>query len=394
MTTASPEVWARMPGQLAAVAGQQVVGPFEPERQPGARADGFVQRHAGRAAEASPSAAMGTAGRTSTEKVSPSPGGDVQTRSKRPRPDCWCSAASTLRSGAPVSASRSALVEAVSATTSIRGHRAPSSARSRSASSGGCIPATVRGVAPLRRQTPRVAPHRAQDRARRASALRLGSGTMAADPSGPDLDPHTTAGKLADLERRYEEAVHAGSERGGREAARQGQDDRPRADPRPARRGLVRRVRRVRPAPLDGVRHGQEPPVRRRRRHRCRHGRRPARMRLQSGRHRLRRRPRPGVRREDRQGARLRDEDRLPRRGHQRGRRRADPGRRGLARSVRRDLPPHGARVRRHPADLADHGRGGGRARLLPRAHRLHRHGRQDLADVHHRPGRGQDGHR
>jgi propionyl-CoA carboxylase beta chain len=36
---------------------------------------------------------------------------------------------------------------------------------------------------------------------------------MAADPSGPELDPHTTAGKLADLERRYDEAVHAGSAR-------------------------------------------------------------------------------------------------------------------------------------------------------------------------------------
>jgi propionyl-CoA carboxylase beta chain len=36
---------------------------------------------------------------------------------------------------------------------------------------------------------------------------------MAVDPVGPDLDPHTTAGKLAELERRYEEAVHAGSAR-------------------------------------------------------------------------------------------------------------------------------------------------------------------------------------
>jgi propionyl-CoA carboxylase beta chain len=36
---------------------------------------------------------------------------------------------------------------------------------------------------------------------------------MVADPSGPELDPHTTAGKLADLHRRYDEAVHAGSQR-------------------------------------------------------------------------------------------------------------------------------------------------------------------------------------
>jgi propionyl-CoA carboxylase beta chain len=38
---------------------------------------------------------------------------------------------------------------------------------------------------------------------------------MAAQPDSPsaDLDPHSTAGKLAELERRYDEAVHAGSAR-------------------------------------------------------------------------------------------------------------------------------------------------------------------------------------
>src|SRR6478752_5191921 len=36
---------------------------------------------------------------------------------------------------------------------------------------------------------------------------------MAIQPDHPGLDPHTTAGKLADLERRYDEAVHAGSAR-------------------------------------------------------------------------------------------------------------------------------------------------------------------------------------
>src|SRR6266487_4047571 len=37
---------------------------------------------------------------------------------------------------------------------------------------------------------------------------------MAVEPLDPnDLDPHSTAGKLADLERRYDEAVHAGSAR-------------------------------------------------------------------------------------------------------------------------------------------------------------------------------------
>ncbi|MCU1656834.1 MAG: methylmalonyl-CoA carboxyltransferase, partial [Pseudonocardiales bacterium] len=36
---------------------------------------------------------------------------------------------------------------------------------------------------------------------------------MAAEPAGEHVDPHSTAGKLADLERRYDEAVHAGSAR-------------------------------------------------------------------------------------------------------------------------------------------------------------------------------------
>ena len=42
---------------------------------------------------------------------------------------------------------------------------------------------------------------------------------------------------------------------------------------------------------------------------------------------------------------------------HQRGRRRADPGGRGLPRPLRRDLPAQRARLRGHPADLAGHGR-------------------------------------
>ena len=48
----------------------------------------------------------------------------------------------------------------------------------------------------------------------------------------------------------------------------------------------------------------------------------------------------------------------------------------------------------RDPADLADHGPVRGRRGLLPGAHRLHRDGRPDLAHVHHRAGRDQDGHR
>src|SRR5690242_21477191 len=36
---------------------------------------------------------------------------------------------------------------------------------------------------------------------------------MAVEPLDPSLDPHTTAGKLAELHRRNDEAVHAGSAR-------------------------------------------------------------------------------------------------------------------------------------------------------------------------------------
>ena len=50
-------------------------------------------------------------------------------------------------------------------------------------------------------------------------------------------------------------------------------------------------------------------------------------------------------------------EERLPGHRHQRGRRRAHPGGRGLPRPLRRDLPAQRARLRRHPADLAGHGR-------------------------------------
>ena len=87
-------------------------------------------------------------------------------------------------------------------------------------------------------------------------------------------------------------------------------------------------------------------------------------------------------------------EGRLPGRRAQRLGRGAHPGGCRLARPVRRDLPPQRPRVGRHPADLARHGPVRRRRRLLPRGHRLHRHGRPDLAHVHHRARRHQDRHR
>ena len=181
---------------------------------------------------------------------------------------------------------------------------------------------------------------------------------------------------------------------GDREAAREGPQDRPRADRDALRRGLVRRARRAGPAPLGRVRPGEEAPVRRRRGHRLRHRRRPPGLRVLPGLHRLRRLARRGLRREDHQGDGPRDQDRLPDHRHQRGRRRPHPGGRRLPRPVRRDLPPQRARLRRHPADQPDHGQLRRRPRLLPRGHRLHDHGRPDLRDVHHRPRRDQDRHR
>ena len=217
---------------------------------------------------------------------------------------------------------------------------------------------------------------------------------MATERQNEDVDIHTTAGKIADLERRLDEAVHAGSARAGGEAARQGQDDRPGAD----RRCFSTRARSSSSTSWPGtgprVRHGEQPPVRRRRRDRLRHGGRPAVAVFEPGLHRLRRLPRRGLRREDRQGHGLRAEDRLPDGRDQRLRRCADPGGRGLARAVRRDLQAERARFGCDPADLADHRPVRGRRGLLPRDHRLRGDGRPDLAHVHHRPGRDQDGDR
>ena len=212
---------------------------------------------------------------------------------------------------------------------------------------------------------------------------------MAAEPLAPDPDPHTTAGKLAELRAplRRGGARRLGARR--REAARQGQEDRPRADRRAARRGLVRRVRRVRPAPLD--------------QRSAWTSNRPFGDGVVTGYGTVDGRPVcvfsqdvtvfGGALGEVYGEKIVKVLDFAMRTGcpvdrHQRGRRRADPGGRRLARPVRRDLLPQRAGLRRHPADLADHGRGRRRARLLPRADRLHRDGRQDLADVHHRPGR------
>ena len=80
-------------------------------------------------------------GRSSTLTVSPDPGGETQLRASRPRPASWCSATSTVRSGAPAAAaaSRSAFVEPVRSTKSTRAQRPTSAARTASWSSGRAI---------------------------------------------------------------------------------------------------------------------------------------------------------------------------------------------------------------------------------------------------------------
>ena len=246
--------------------------------------------------------------------------------------------------------------------------------------------------------------------ARRSRALHCPTDPSQATPTGKSQSRERTARRRDRRPRGHRHPHHGrqagrprpaprrGSARGlgegGREAARQGPTDRPRADRAALRRGVVRRARRAGPAPLHGVRPGEEPALRRRRDHRLRHHRRPPGVRLQPGLHRFRWLARRGLRREDHQGDGPRHQDRLPDHRHQRGRRRADPGGRRLAGPVRRDLPPQRARLRRHPADLDDHGQLRRRPRLLPRGHRLHDHGRPDLGDVHHRTRRDQDRHR
>ena len=73
--------------------------------------------------------------------------------------------------------------------------------------------------------------------------------------------------------------------------------------------------------------------------------------------------------------------------------RRAHPGRRGVARRLRRHLPAQHARLGRRAADLRDPGAVRGRRGVLAGDHRLHLHGRGHELHVHHRPRRDRDGH-
>ena len=74
-------------------------------------------------------------------------------------------------------------------------------------------------------------------------------------PDPPDI--HTTAGKIADLERRLDEAVHAGSAAAVEKQHAKGKMTARERVLAAARRGLVRGVRRVRQAPVHELRAGE-----------------------------------------------------------------------------------------------------------------------------------------
>jgi len=70
----------------------------------------------------------------------------------------------------------------------------------------------------------------------------MSSASVPGDESAPEPDVHTTAGKLADLYRRNDEAVHAGSARAVERQHARGKKTAPRADRHAARPGSFRRL--------------------------------------------------------------------------------------------------------------------------------------------------------
>ncbi len=208
---------------------------------------------------------------------------------------------------------------------------------------------------------------------------------MAAEPAAPEPDIHTAAGKLADLQRRNDEAVHAGSAR---------------AVERQHAKGKMTARERIELLLDEGSFIELDELARHRSTNFGLDAERPYGDGVVTGYGTVDGRPvcvfsqdftvfggslgevfgEKIVKVMD-----LAHEDRLPGDRHQRLRRRPDPGGRGRARPVRRDLLPQRHGLRRGPADQPGHGPVRGRRGLLPGDHRLHRDGRPDLAHVHHR---------
>ena len=179
--------------------------------------------------------------------------------------------------------------------------------------------------------------------------------------------------------------------RARRPAAQEGQAHRPRAARPPARRGQLRRARPVRHPSLHRLRAGPAGLPGRRRGDRLGADRRAPGLRVLPGLHGLRRLPLGGARGEDLQGDGPGPPERRAGDRAQRFRRRPHPGRRRVARRLRRHLPPQHARVRVVPQISAILGPCAGGAVYSPAitdfifmvAGELH---------VRHRPQRGEDG--
>ena len=161
------------------------------------------------------------------------------------------------------------------------------------------------------------------------------------------------------------------------------------------RRGLLRRARRARPAPLHRVRPGEEPALRRRRGHRLRHASTAARSASspRTSPSSAARSARSTARRSSRSWT---SRSRPAARSSASTTPAAPASRRAWSRSAcygeifRRNVHASGV----IPQISLIMGPCAGGARLLPGGHRLHDHGRRDLAHVHHRPRRHQDRHR
>ena len=198
--------------------------------------------------------------------------------------------------------------------------------------------------------------------------------------------------KIDDLRQRREQAYHGGFPPGRRAPARQGQADRPGAHRVPARRRARSTSSSCWPAPGDRLRPGGAA-VHRRCHHRLGHGRGPQGLRVRAGLpvfggalgevfaekiHKI-----MDMASGRRAGGRA-----------ERRRRRPYPGGRRQPRQLRRHLPPQRAVVRCHPADLRDPRPVRRRRGVQPGDDGLHLHGARDVADVHHRTRRREDGDR
>ena len=145
------------------------------------------------------------------------------------------------------------------------------SATSRSGSPRLPISTDVDGPGPGRRQRGRRRRLGAAERALDGGFhARAGHPASIESPADAPEVPETHEEKLAQLRELREAGDPLGLRGGGREAARQGQADRPRADREAARPGLLRGARHLRPPPHLRVRDAEAPALRRRRRHRLR----------------------------------------------------------------------------------------------------------------------------